>query len=167
MRTRPAHGCGPFFLLVLLFGPHATRDAILTHKRMAWLYRVTTFGLWISDSGSPNLTQCFPWQGGRIDHRTMRFRCIARLMRVDTGNGSQNGCWCLRIPGCFGMGVDRESPVGIYFGTTSGSLYHSANEGGAWQIRSDGGFVDSFGACSRGVDFARRIGWIVGVRSDD
>ncbi len=31
-----------------------------------------------------------------------------------------------------GMRLDSESPVGIYFGTTSGSLYHSADEGASW-----------------------------------
>jgi hypothetical protein len=30
------------------------------------------------------------------------------------------------------MAVDQSSPAGVYFGTNSGSVFASADEGGAW-----------------------------------
>ena len=32
------------------------------------------------------------------------------------------------------MGVDRLDPVGVYFGTSSGELYGSSDEGATWQL---------------------------------
>jgi len=32
------------------------------------------------------------------------------------------------------MAVDRLDPVGVYFGTSTGQLYGSADEGRSWQL---------------------------------
>jgi hypothetical protein len=32
------------------------------------------------------------------------------------------------------MAADKHDPVGLYFGTTSGDVWASRNEGGKWQL---------------------------------
>jgi hypothetical protein len=36
------------------------------------------------------------------------------------------------------MAADNLKPAGIYFGTRTGKLYGSANEGGSWQLIVEG-----------------------------
>jgi photosystem II stability/assembly factor-like uncharacterized protein len=35
------------------------------------------------------------------------------------------------------MGTDRLDPVGVYFGTSTGQIFGSANEGDDWQLVAD------------------------------
>ena len=35
------------------------------------------------------------------------------------------------------MGTDRLDPVGVYFGTSTGQVFGSANEGDSWQLLAD------------------------------
>jgi len=36
------------------------------------------------------------------------------------------------------MAVDALSPVGVYFGTRSGKVFGSSNEGDSWSLLADG-----------------------------
>ena len=35
------------------------------------------------------------------------------------------------------MGVDRLDPVGVYFGTSTGQIYGSIDEGRSWRLLAD------------------------------
>jgi photosystem II stability/assembly factor-like uncharacterized protein len=55
----------------------------------------------------------------------------ATWQRQDAGLPAGNAWWTVKRQS---MTADSHDPVGIYFGTTSGELWHSVDEGARWQL---------------------------------
>jgi photosystem II stability/assembly factor-like uncharacterized protein len=87
----------------------------------------------------PETAWVFPMDGTDVWPRTSPEGRPAVYVTRDGGESWTRGDEGLPAPAWFtvkrqAMTVDAGDPVGVYFGTTSGEIYASGDEGGTWQL---------------------------------
>jgi photosystem II stability/assembly factor-like uncharacterized protein len=87
----------------------------------------------------PNTVWVFPMDGTSVwprtspDGKPAAYRTSnagKTWKRLDSGMPKKNAWWTVKRQA---MTVDHQKPVGVYFGTTSGEIWGSRNEGDSWK----------------------------------
>jgi hypothetical protein len=94
---------------------------LVVHPRDAnvlWVFPMDGSGVWPRTSVNGKPAAYVSRNGG------------AKWQRLDDGLPQRDAWWTVKRQA---MSVDAHDPVGVYFGTTSGEIWASRNEGGRWK----------------------------------